>query len=243
MKQYAIIGKPVEHSLSGEWFTRYFKEKGIDAGFRMIEPEEDDMKYFRKWVLEKQFDGLLVTIPFKIDVVPYMDEIEDDARKIGAVNIIAVRDGKLCGYNTDFRAFENQMVQMRPTGFKKAIVMGLGGAAAAVVYALEKMKIPVLKVSRRKDYGDTLYSELKEQDVREADLIINTTPLGMGVYETESPPFKYQWISKNALAYDLIYNPAETLFLKKCAESGCQTLNGRGMVEFVYEQALEIWGI
>lgn len=243
MKHYAIIGKPVSHSLSGRWFTDCFQKLAIDADFRMIEPSVDEMNDFRNWVSGNQFDGLLVTIPFKMEVMKFLDETEKLARTIGAVNIIHVSDKKLIGYNTDHLAFEAEMKRLRPAGFKKAILMGIGGAAAAVSMALERMNIPVIKVSRQKKTSNILYTDLTEKIVRDADLIINATPLGMGNLKNEFPPVNYDWIQKNALAYDLIYNPAETLFLKKCAEVGCQTANGQGMVENVYKNALSLWNL
>ncbi|HPS83464.1 MAG TPA: shikimate dehydrogenase [Bacteroidales bacterium] len=243
MKHYAIIGKPVSHSLSGQWFADCFRKLAIDADFRMIEPSVDDMNDFRNWVLSNQFDGLLVTIPFKMDVMKFLDETDELARTIGAVNVIHISDKKLIGYNTDYLAFEAEMKRLRSDGFKKAILMGIGGASAAVSAALERMNVSVIKVSRQKKANNILYTDLSEKIVRDADLIINATPLGMGNLVNEYPPINYEWIQKNALAYDLIYNPAETLFLKKCAEVGCQTANGQGMVEFVYERALEIWGV
>jgi len=243
MKHYAIIGKPVTHSISGHWFMDYFRKASIDADFRMIEPVQNDINRFNQWVAEQHLDGLLVTIPYKKEVIPYLDTVDEHAAMIGAVNVIAVRDGKLTGLNTDFSAFESELLRLRPEGFSKAIVMGIGGAAAAVVYALQRLNVQVLKVSRRKEVSDKVYSELQEQDFRNADLIINATPLGMEPLLNECPLINYHWLNPDALAYDLIYNPSVTLFLKKSAKIGCQTANGRGMVEFVYERALEIWGL
>lgn len=243
MKHFAIIGKPVSHSLSGQWFTDCFRNLAINADFRMIEPTAEDMNNFRNWVSGNQFDGLLVTIPFKMEVMKFLDETDVQARTIGAVNVIHVSDKKFIGYNTDHLAFEAEMKRLRPAGFNKAILMGIGGASAAVSAALARMDVSVIKVSRQKKADNILYTDLTEKIVHDADLIINATPLGMGNLVNEYPPINYEWIQKNALAYDLIYNPEETLFLKKCAEVGCQTANGQGMVEFVYERALEIWGI
>ena len=243
MKHYAIIGRPVTHSISGSWFMEYFRKASIDADFRMIEPGQDDLNHFSEWVIQNQLDGLLVTIPFKHEVMRHLHILDEHASAIGAVNIIAVHEGKLFGYNTDHAAIEAELRRLRPGGMKKAVVMGIGGAAAAVVYALQRLNVQVLKVSRRKEVSDKVYSELQEQDFRNADLIINATPLGMEPLLNECPLINYHWLNPDALAYDLIYNPAETLFLKKCSESGCQTANGRGMVEFVYNRALEIWGL
>jgi len=241
MKHYAIIGRPVNHSISGQWFRDKFSELAIDADFKMIVPSDAEIKDFRNWVLNNYFDGLLVTIPFKIEVLRFLDEMDPDVKLIRAANIIEVSDDRLIGYNTDHIAFGSQLQTIRPDGFRKALVMGVGGAAAAVIHALDKNSIPYTKVSRRKEAGDLLYSELSDQDLMDSDLIINTTPLGMGQYENSFPPIKYSLINKNALAFDLIYNPAETIFLKKCAEAGCQTANGLEMVIRNYEIALQLW--
>lgn len=243
MKHFAIIGKPVSHSVSGEWFKTYFTKAAIDADFVMIEPDLARFRDFRSWISLHQFSGLLVTIPYKMDVIPFLDEADEHAKAIGAVNVISVSDGILKGFNTDYEGFESEIRRLRPDGCKKAILMGIGGAAAAVLYALKRNNIECIRVSRSKEKGDATYEDLSDNVLSDADLIVNCSPLGMGDLVDGFPPINYSALNKNALAFDLIYNPAETVFMAKCAEAGCQTENGRGMVEFVYKRALELWGM
>jgi len=243
MKHFAIIGKPVSHSVSGEWFNSFFAKAGIDADFVMIEPDLAQRRDFRAWIGRSEFSGLLVTIPYKMEVMAFLNEADEHARAIGAANIISITGGVLKGFNTDHSGFESELIRLRPHGVKKALVLGIGGAASAVLYALKRNGIESVMVSRNKEKGDFSYDDLPDQILTEADLIVNCSPLGMGDFADSFPPINYSVLNKNALAFDLIYNPAETVFLKKCAEAGCQTENGRGMVEFVYKRALELWGM
>ncbi|MDX9932671.1 MAG: shikimate dehydrogenase [Bacteroidales bacterium] len=243
MKQYAIIGKPVSHSISGQWFSKHFQKMAIDADFRMIEPKDSDILNFREWILNSRFNGLLVTIPFKKTIFAFLDEADEHAKAVGAANVIVVEDGQLKGYNTDCLAFESELRRIRPKGFERAIVLGTGGASDAVTYALAHMGVSYVVVSRKNSSTAISYNDLSEAIMGEADIVINATPLGMMPLLNEYPSINYQWLKSTALAFDLIYNPEKTLFLEKCAEVGCQTANGLGMVESVYRQALSLWNL
>ncbi|PKP03909.1 MAG: shikimate dehydrogenase [Bacteroidetes bacterium HGW-Bacteroidetes-6] len=245
MRNFGIIGKPVAHSLSGYWFSSFFAENSIDAQFQMFEPSAIEMQNFGEWIHSKQLNGLLVTIPFKKEVLPFLTETDIHAHEIGAVNVIDISTSNRLtkGYNIDWLAFESEILKHRPNGYKKAVLLGNGGAAAAVAYALQRNGVSLVKVSRNATENCVSYEELPAEELQNADLIINATSLGMKPMENDCPPIDYQLLNPNAFAYDLIYNPAETLFLKKCSAAGCQTENGKGMVEFVYRRAVDLWNI
>jgi shikimate dehydrogenase len=243
MKHFAIIGKPISHSLAGEWFNNHFLQNKIDADFKMIEPSANDLQNFKEWIFNNNFNGLLVTSPYKKEVIPLLDEVDRQALSIGAVNIINVEKTKTIGFNTDYIAFENSLLNIRPEGLKNAVLIGNGGAASAVLAALNRMNIATTIVSRNKGPNNILFSELTKELLGNTDLIINATPLGMLPCENECPPVNYSFINKNAVAYDLIYNPPTTLFLKKCKETGCEIYNGKEMVEIVYKESLKIWEV
>jgi shikimate dehydrogenase len=247
MRKFGIIGRPVSHSASGYWFSMFFEQHAIDAQFQLFEPSHDEMLHFDTWVSSHKLNGFLITIPFKKDVIPFLDEIDSKAAAIGAVNVVLVNQtangSKLSGFNTDYLASANEIFRLRPSGFRKAILLGNGGAAAAVAYALNLHHIEFQKVSRNASSDCIAYADLHEIELAEADLIINATSLGMHPQQNECPPINYSKLNRNALAYDLIYNPSKTLFLQKCAAAGCQTENGKGMVELIYRHAVDLWKI
>lgn len=242
MKFFGIIGKPIKHSASKLWFENYFIKNKIDAKFYMLTPSENELKNLKEYLRSDKFSGLLVTLPYKKAVLPNCDSLDDAAKEIGAVNIIAIKNEKLCGYNIDYSAFESEILKLKPAqDYRFAIILGNGGAAAAVEYALKKNNIKYIKVSRKSESDCILYENLSDADLQKADLIINATPLGMGNLINDFPPINYNSISPNTVAFDLIYNPDETLFLTKCKQKNCIAINGLGMVNAVYETASKIF--
>lgn len=242
MKFFGIIGKPIKHSASKLWFENYFLENKIDARFDLLTPSENELANLKEYFKNNSFSGLLVTLPYKKVVLANCDLLDDAAKEIGAVNIIALKNEKLCGYNIDYSAFESEILKLRPAqDYHFAIILGNGGAAAAVEYALKKNNIKYMKVSRRNEPDCVLYENLQDSDLQKANLIINATPLGMGNLRNDFPPINYNSISRNTVAFDLIYNPAETLFLAKCKQENCIAINGFGMVNAVYEKASKIF--
>lgn len=242
MKFFGIIGKPIKHSASKLWFENYFLENKIDARFDLLTPSENELANLKEYFRNNSFSGLLVTLPYKKVVLPNCDLLDVAAKEIGAVNIIALKNEKLCGYNIDYSAFESEILKLRPAqDYHFAIILGNGGAAAAVEYALKKNNIKYMKVSRRNEPDCVLYENLQDSDLQKANLIINATPLGMGNLRNDFPPINCNSISRNTVAFDLIYNPAETLFLAKCKQKNCIVINGFGMVNAVYEKASKIF--
>ncbi len=216
MKRFGLIGHPVGHSRSAEMHNRWFSEQGIDARYDLIDLKS--IEAFRE--VMAFMDGVNVTIPHKQSVMQFLDVISDEARAVGAVNTIVRRNGLLYGYNTDvdgFRALAQGMEH------KKAIVLGTGGAAKAVVYVLSQMGCNIKSVSH-KELDNSPVS------IKGYDLIINATPLGMTPNTDSCPNIRYDEIEPQMTAIDIVYNPEETEFLKRFKSHGCETRGGMLML-------------
>ncbi len=244
MKKYGLIGYPLSHSFSRGFFNDKFRREGIDAEYENF--PLPSIREFPELVRSvRELEGLNVTIPYKEKVIPYLDALDPVARAVGAVNTIRIRreEGELFlkGYNTDVWGFE---VTLRPhlgPDHTFALVLGTGGAAKAVGYVLRKLGLEVWYVSRRPRGERTIaYNELTGAMVQQIRLIVNTTPLGMFPDTDAAPPIPYPYLTKEHVLYDLIYNPPETLFLKKGKERGATVINGQAMLE---QQALKAWEI
>ncbi|MBQ4508423.1 MAG: shikimate dehydrogenase [Paludibacteraceae bacterium] len=234
MKHYGIIGKPLEHSWSARWFTEMFRREGIDADYKAFETEADTI------LPPVPLDGFNVTCPYKEAVIPLLDEADATAAEIGAVNtVVRLASGRLKGYNTDWKGFT---AAVRPLLQKdmRAIVLGTGGAAKAVVYALEKLGVEATTVSRNAQRG-LPYSALTEETIAEHRLIVNCTPLGMYPQTEGKPQIPYEGIGAGHVLYDCIYNPEETLFLREGRQRGARTENGLGMLTGQAKAAWELW--
>lgn len=244
MKKLGLIGYPLSHSFSRPYFTQKFEKEGLPYVYNNYPLEH--ISDFPKLIKEEEhLLGLNVTIPHKESVIPYLDELDEDAAAIGAVNVIKIRaDKSLKGYNTDFLGFKNSMnTFLMQTGTKAsyALILGTGGAAKAVAYALEKEGIVYDYVSRNKKQGQLVYDDLDEPLIDHADLIINTTPLGMHPNVESFPKIPYNCLGKHHRLYDLVYNPSETSFLRKGKEQGASIINGLPMLHAQAEAAWQIW--
>ncbi len=259
MQHFGIIGNPLKQSFSAKYFTEKFMREHIDADYRLFPLESIDL--FPRLCAEHQFTGLNVTLPFKETVIPYLDDLDDTARKIGAVNVIKFEHGnrlkgeevnrltgrpRLIGYNTDTIGFSESLSSLlcQCSGLSaqrsvSALVLGTGGAAKAVIYALRQMGINVHVVSRSEGY-DYTYHTLTADIIREHLLVVNCTPLGMFPDTDACADIPYEGITPQHLCYDVIYNPAETLFLSRCKAHGATVCNGLGML---YGQAQAAWRI
>lgn len=261
MKHYGLIGFPLSHSFSKKFFTEKFKTEGItDARYDLYPIEH--IKDLQN-LLDEHPDicGLNVTIPHKINVLPFLDWIEHDARTAGAVNCIRVtaespieaafsgeigvkdHDFRLEGYNTDIYGFEESLKPLIGDGNDDALVLGDGGAAKAVKCVLENLGITYKVVTRKPTHhaDNILFKDLQPHHILQHKLIINTTPLGTHPNIDECPPIPYDFIGENHILYDLIYNPEETLFLKHGRERGAVTKNGYEMLVLQAEKSWEIW--
>ena len=240
MKRYGLIGHPLKHSLSRHLFNEKFEYEGLDCLYQHFDLKTLDELHE---VMEKYPDlcGFNVTLPYKEAIIPMLDDIDDVAKEVGAVNVVKITDGKLKGYNTDVYGFE-QLLNRAINGktIEHALVLGTGGASKAVQYVLKQKGIPFALVSRDAEKGDYTYDTLTDEVLRQHQLIINTTPLGMFPHIDEFPDLHYQGLSKKHILIDLIYNPIETSFMELGKSWGAKTYSGMQMFE---EQAKKTWEI
>ena len=243
MDKYGLIGYPLKHSFSISYFNEKFQSENIDAEYVNFEiPRIED---FMEVVEENpNLRGLNVTIPYKEQVIPYLDELDKDTAKIGAVNVIKIipqgkGDVKLVGYNSDTIGFTRSIEPLLQSHHVKALILGTGGASKAVFHGLANLGIEATFVSRTKKSNDILtYQELTPEIMQEHTVIVNTTPLGMYPNVDACPDIPYDQLTPNHLLYDLLYNPHETLFMKKGKEHGATVKNG---LEMLLLQAFASW--
>lgn len=248
MKIYGLIGKPLTHSFSKIYFDNKFEKELIsDVEFKLftLESIEDINKLL---LSEPELMGFSVTIPYKEQIIKYLDEIDEEARIIGAVNSVKViRNNnriKLKGFNTDIIGFESSVEKLNIKEKNiKALVLGSGGASKAVCFVLQKLKIPFVIVSRNPDYNQFSYNDLTSDVIKNHLLIINTTPLGMFPNIDGYPQLPYQAVTSNHHFIDLTYNPPLTTFLKKALEGDAKIINGLHMLEKQAEASWVIWNL
>ena len=244
MRVFGLIGFPLSHSFSPDYFAQKFSKEGIeDASYRLF-PIENIDKINELLSSENKICGLNVTIPYKQQVISYLDEVDETARVIGAVNTICVSRTtsgiKLKGYNTDVIGISDSLQGQEH--HKRALILGNGGASKAVIYVLNQLKIQFTIVSRTPKANDQIsYDQLTGKIIQENTLIINTTPLGMSPNTTDCPPIPYKAIGQNHFIFDLIYNPKETLFIKNAHQNGAQTINGILMLYSQAEASWQLW--
>lgn len=234
---FGLLGKNISYSFSKKYFEEKFKKlflKNYSYNFFDIADINDVTAVFAN----PNLVGMNVTIPYKQAIIPYLDDLSEEARSIGAVNCVSFRDGKKTGYNTDAFGFEKTLLIHKKDYHRKALILGDGGAAKAVKYILQKHGIAYHTVSRKSEINfDNLPSGL----VKDSLLIIQTTPVGTFPNVEDSVSFPFDAVSDQHYVIDLIYNPSETAFLKRCAANGATTLNGFFMLEQQAEKAWEIW--
>lgn len=239
---FGLIGYPLSHSFSKRYFNDKFEQEQLTDYYYELFPLQG-IEELKKLVLNHaNLKGLNVTIPYKKAVIPYLHAIDPEVEKIGAVNTIQIKNGKLKGFNTDVYGFEQSLLRvMQPEIHHRALILGTGGAAQAVAYVLQKNGIDYQYVSRTQSENNCLtYSELPGQ-LKSYQIIINTTPLGMSPNIESKPDLPYQEVGAFHLFYDLVYNPTETAFLKAGKERGATIKNGLEMLHLQAEKAWEIW--
>lgn len=239
MKCYGLIGYPLGHSFSAGYFTKRFSVEGIDASYDNYPIESIELL---STILSPQMVGFNVTIPYKEQVMCYLDEIDTQAQEIGAVNCVKVTylpgyKGKcqenyhLKGYNSDVYGLELSLKEMIPaTEPLSALVLGTGGAAKAAIYVLGRLNIPFKVVSRDRSKGDLAYEDITPEVMAQNRVIINTTPLGMSPKVEYAPELPYEAITDGHILFDLIYNPAQTLFLERGRAMGATVRSGYYML-------------
>jgi shikimate dehydrogenase len=236
------LGKNIDYSFSKKYFTDKFSLFHFD-NCEYLNFDIQQLEDFTTIVQNtKGLKGLNVTIPYKQNIIPFLHKLSKNAKKIGAVNTITVsKKGKLKGYNTDYFGFKKSLKPLLKEHHKKAIILGTGGASKAVAYTLQKLKIEYDFVSREPNECQLSYEDLNAEIFKEYHIIINTTPLGTFPNIEECPKLDYELFTKKHIAFDLVYNPEETTFLKKAAANKAVIKNGYEMLVFQAEKAWLIW--
>jgi shikimate dehydrogenase len=246
MRLYGLIGYPLSHSFSASYFARKFADENIAGSDYQLFPIPDISGLSDLLATKPELLGFNVTIPFKIALLPYLHQLSEEAEAVGAVNCVKIeRSGanvKLTGYNTDIFGFRESLLPFLKPYHKQALVLGTGGAARAVCYTLQQLGISISMVSRKADGpGIINYRQLTREAISDHLLIINTTPVGMYPNTDACPEIPYQFLTSRHVLYDLVYNPTETLFMKKGLAAGAAVSNGLRMLELQAEKSWEIW--
>lgn len=245
MRKFGLIGFPLGHSFSKEYFDQKFQREGISDAQYDNYPIEDVAEFENLHQRDPMLHGLNVTIPYKTALVKYLDVLSEDARNIGAVNTVCLcrRTGKLArvGHNTDADGFRRSLEEQLQTTPEKALVLGTGGSSLAIKYVLEQMKVKVISVSSSGKKGSIEYEEIDSALIKSARLVVNCTPVGMHPLVEQFPKIPYQHLSHRHLLFDLIYNPAETAFLKQGKKHGARGVNGYDMLVYQAEGSWAIW--
>jgi len=237
MRKFGLIGKTLSHSFSKVFFSDKFEKDGISATYENV--ELSDLSRIKAVLEEGGYSGLNVTIPYKKEIIPYLDELSSEAKAIGAVNTVVFRDGKTIGHNTDAHGFHQSIKPFLTNAHERALLLGTGGASLAVAHVLKGIGLEVKWVSRTPENDQTFaYSEVNEHMLKAFRMIVNCTPLGTYPNVDDCVAFPFQFLTPEHFCVDLIYNPTETKFLRLSREQGATILNGESMLR---EQALKAW--
>lgn len=241
--QLGLIGKSLSHSFSKKYFEEKFIKENVPGSFKnfelnMVTEFPDLLKQ------NPHLNGLSVTVPYKEQIIPFLDEVSDEAKEIGAVNCISFHNGKTTGHNTDIFGFKTSIKPFLEPKHNRALIFGTGGSSKAVAYALKQIGVDyffVTSLEYKKTPNTFFYYELSPIIFSQFLLLVNCTPVGMFPETSVALPIPFSYVTENHLAYDLIYNPGETVFLKNCKEKGAITMNGYSMLQLQAEKAWEIW--
>jgi len=242
MKIFGLVGKDIAYSFSQKYFSDKFKkENRNDCIYKNF--DIPDSTYFTQIIKKnKNIKGLNVTIPYKQEIIPYLDKLSRKAEEIGAVNCIKItKKNKLKGYNTDIYGFKKSLLTLLQPHHTHALIFGTGGASKAVAYVLEKLNISYKYVSRNPQENNFSYNNLSKNVIEQHTLLINCTPTGTFPTIENAPQVNYNYLSNKHLVFDLIYNPNQTKFLKLAKENGSTTKNGYDMLVYQAEKSWEIW--
>lgn len=245
MRRFGLIGNPIQHSFSQKYFAEKFLNENIPNTRYDLYPLES-IHNFRVWLEgQPEIEGLNVTIPYKESIIPHLDELDFAIQSIGAVNVIKkIKNGKWKGFNTDYYGFMESLQTLGDSIFwrgKTALIFGSGGGSKAVQATCQSLQISYVIVSRSDKNHFLSYDSLRASHIQGADVLINTTPVGMWPNVLDSLPIPYEAINENHIAIDLIYNPTQTIFLKNASQKGARTLNGLRMLTVQAEMTWEIW--
>ena len=239
-KKYGLIGKNISYSFSKGYFTEKFKNLNLSNHYY----ENFDLEVITELnaiIAENNLAGLNVTIPYKEEIIPYLDDIDEIAKEIGAVNTIKVTKTGIKGYNTDIYGFKQAITKHLKSNHKKALILGTGGASKAVAYVFYQLGILYKFVSRKPVNDQLSYSTLDKEKIQAYQIIVNCSPVGTYPNINKKPNIPYEGLGKNHLLFDLIYNPNKTAFLKMGEAAGSVIENGLSMLEFQAEKAWNIW--
>ncbi|WP_248722572.1 shikimate dehydrogenase [Seonamhaeicola sp. ML3] len=245
MNKLGLLGKNISYSFSRSYFKEKFEKEGI-TNTTYVNFDIESIDLFPSILKNTEgLKGMNVTIPYKQDVIPYLDKLNKKAKEIGAVNTIKItKKGKLIGYNTDCYGFKKSLKPYLKSHHKKALILGTGGASKAIAYALKELDITFKYVSRNMTDGISFtYDTLTEDVIKENPIIINCTPLGTFPNIENHPNIPYNGITNKHILFDLIYNPEETTFLKKGKSNGAVIINGLKMLQLQAEKAWSIWDL
>lgn len=241
MRLFGLIGYPLAQSFSKKYFDAKIARLGLPDKFENFPIASID-EFPQLIAGHPELCGMAVTIPYKLQVIPFIDDMSGLPEGLQSVNCIRIRNGKLYGFNTDHVGFEKSLGPLLKPSHKKALVLGNGGVTAAVIYVLKKWKIAYHIVSRQlKEDSTLIYAGIDKHIMDEYTLIVNTTPLGMYPNTTTYPDIPYQFISEKHLLFDMVYNPVKTVFLQKGEERGATIKNGYDMLELQAEENWRIW--
>jgi len=241
MRQFGLIGYPLSHSFSKNYFSKKFIDEGIEGCIYELYPIRsiDELPELLNTVPD--LTGLNVTIPYKESVLPFLNEVSTAVKEIGACNSILVKEGRLIGFNTDVTGFEKSLLPYLKSHHKRALILGTGGAAKAVAWVFGKLGIEFSYVSRVAKGDNFTYAEINEELIQQYQIIVNSTPLGMQPNINQLPSLPYPSLNSQFLCYDLIYNPTKTAFLQKAELFGAVIKNGAEMLEIQAEESWKIW--
>ena len=240
MAKFGLIGKSLTHSFSQKYFKEKFQDLNLNHQYTLFEIKNIDeiTSVFKT----KDLKGLNVTIPYKSSIISFLDEIDEKAEQIGAVNTVSFKKGIVKGYNTDYFGFKASLIPFLPRKMTlKALVFGAGGASKAICRVLHDLKIQHRIISRKEKNDQLIYSDLNRNLLNEHLLLINTTPLGTHPDIQSAVEIPYQYISEHHYCFDLVYNPTETEFLKRAKLQSAHTKNGLEMLHLQAEKSWEIW--
>ncbi len=239
MKKYGLIGRSLQHSFSKSFFEKLFREQSIDASYENLEIETIDECAS---IFKNDFSGLNVTIPYKEQIIPFLDELSSEAEKIGAVNTVQFRQGKRIGHNTDAYGFHNSIKPFLSNQHERALIFGTGGASKAIEFVLKSLGVEVVFISRTPQAENHFgYEEINDNMISACKLLVNCTPVGTFPSVDQAISLQYEALTKDHLVVDLVYNPAKTMFLEKAELQGAMILNGESMLRHQALKAWEIW--
>ena len=241
-RKFGLIGKNIDYSFSKKYFSEKFKKENLDCTYSNFDIE--NISLIESILQKNGISGYNVTIPYKQEIIKFLDEIDEVAKAIGAVNTIKKIDNKNIGFNTDSIGFEKSLIPLienkKPDS---ALILGGGGASKAVKYVLKKIKINYSTVSRKEGKSEFIYENLNDVIINRFKMIINCSPVGTFPNINKCPNIPYKHLSKEHILYDLVYNPIESLFLRRGRELGCKTKNGLEMLEIQANESWRIWNI